>query len=194
MNKLRVLFTSAIASTVLFSAANANEFSIDINDNDVHVRYEQPVISLQNYTGFAELLYSTEIEDADIDGSIYSAGILLNQVANDLVSFRVGGKATIMTIEDSETEFALPLGGDITYKGETQSNYYRIRGFAYIAPEILSFGDLERYIELGVQAEYPFSDQLSGYIGYRNISTTFDSSAEDADISNGLYLGGIFTF
>lgn len=196
MNKLfaKAVLSTALITTASITTSQANEFSIDINDTDVHVRYEQPIPTLQNYTAFGELLYSTEIEDVEIDGSVYSAGIILSQEASHTISFRVGGKATVLTIEDSETELALPIGGDITYNGETATNFYRVRGYTYIAPKILSFGDLERYIEVGVQGEYPFSNQLSGYVGYRNVNTSFHNDSSDADISNNIYIGGTFTF
>ena len=68
---------------------------------------------------------------------------------------------------------------------------------AYFAPNVLSFGDMDDYQEFEIRGEYKVSEQLTGYVGYRNNRADYDTNnvkIKNADLYDGVMIGGQFNF
>lgn len=184
------------------SYVQALEVSLDINDAEIHANAIQPLSQGQNYFIVADGIYSEASNlsntNNDPETLLLSGGFLLQQPLNDMFSFKFGAKvAAVLNDELEDLQIATPLGGEVTYVGQTQANIFYVKGFGYIAPDIISFGDMTNYLELGVQAEYPFTNQLRAYLGYRHVSAGLDEKQLGSDnitISSRPYVGVTFTF
>ena len=68
---------------------------------------------------------------------------------------------------------------------------------AYFAPNVLSFGDMDDYQEFEIRGEYKVSEQLTGYVGYRNNSADYNvNGAKDKnrELYDGVMFGAQFNF
>lgn len=83
------------------------------------------------------------------------------------VSFGVGIKVVAATIEKNNT-MALALGGQARLS-PSDDKKLGIIGQLYFAPDVVTFGDADRFIETGVRVEYEIMQQAAAYVGYRKI-------------------------
>ena len=84
-----------------------------------------------------------------------------------IASFGVGVKVVAGTIAKKNT-VALALGGQVRLT-PTDDKKFGIIGQIYFAPDVVTFGDADRYVETGVRMEYEIMPQAAAYLGYRKI-------------------------
>ncbi len=87
---------------------------------------------------------------------------------------------------------ALGVGGFARY---TLPEYNRIAlsGHAYFAPNIVAFGNADRFFEYAFRVEYNILRQANVYVGYRHVSTDF-SGGPTLTMDTGLHVGLRITF
>lgn len=102
------------------------------------------------------------------------------------VSVGVGIKG--LTAEaNGNTVAAVALGGLVRYS-PFPDHRLGIIGLLYFAPNIVTFGDADRYTEAGARLEYEIIPQAAAYLGYRKINFGFESKP-DATLDEGAYVG-----
>ena len=82
---------------------------------------------------------------------------------------------------------ALGLGGFFRYSFP-QANRFGIRGHLYFAPDVVAFGDTERYMEAALGVSYNVLRDADVYIGYRYVKAEF-SDTPDLTLDTGLHVG-----
>lgn len=84
-----------------------------------------------------------------------------------IATFGVGVKVLAATVAKKNT-MALALGGQVRLT-PTDDQKFGIVGQLYFAPDVVTFGDADRYVETGVRMEYDILPQAAAYLGYRKI-------------------------
>lgn len=82
---------------------------------------------------------------------------------------------------------ALPLGGYVKFTPQ-QYDRVSVRGHAYFAPDVLSFGDMEKYQEYGIRLGYNVMREADVFVGARYVRGEY-KKAPDAKFDTGLHLG-----
>ncbi|MDO8413151.1 MAG: YfaZ family outer membrane protein [Gallionellaceae bacterium] len=180
--RLILVFTLLTASTQVLADA------VDINlSNDVaQFQYLAPMGQVgqgksEFHMGF---LYN------DSNNILGDMGLLVkNNAGNaDILSGGIGGKVVVARIT-SNNAAALALGGKLRYAPFADKRW-GIIGQVYFAPDIVTFGDADRYIQTGVGIEYEIMPQAAAYVGYRNIKVGMKATlAPDARLDEGAHIG-----
>ncbi|MEL7298646.1 MAG: YfaZ family outer membrane protein, partial [Pseudomonadota bacterium] len=100
----------------------------------------------------------------------------------------LGGKIFVIDPDALNVDaVVLGIGGYLRY---TMPQYDRINVYAhaYIAPDVLSFGDGDRFHEVEARIGYNVLREADVYVGLRNISASFDNGAE-LTVDTGLIAG-----
>ncbi|MFI4941428.1 MAG: YfaZ family outer membrane protein, partial [Burkholderiales bacterium] len=83
---------------------------------------------------------------------------------------------------------ALAIGGMVRY-APFPDRRFGIVGQLYLSPNIVTFGDADRYTETGVRFEYEIIPQAAAYLGYRRINFGLKSVFSDVTLDEGAFLG-----
>ena len=136
----------------------------------------------------------------------YDAGIVFNRY--DRGNFYQGHTGLLLTGDMGlrEVNLAAGIGGRLLYSklGSSNGGAFAIGGqiearpvtfnrlgvsaSSYYAPNITSFGDINRYLESTMSLDYEVIHGGSVYAGYRNIKQDIGSSG-NTTVDNGLNLG-----
>lgn len=98
---------------------------------------------------------------------------------------------------DADSGGAISLGGQL--EGRLPSyNRIGLTGYAYYAPDVLTFGQVDEYREFGLALDYAVIRGGSIYVGYRNIhqkiTTGNGQITQDLTADNGTHIGLRFKF
>lgn len=100
----------------------------------------------------------------------------------------LGGRMLYLNSDVANADgYALALGGFFNYT-LTAHNRIGFGGDLYFAPEILSGGDAEGYLEFGAWLGYNILRDATVYVGYRDISADFEQ-ASGVTLDSGLNVG-----
>src|SRR5690606_2834113 len=142
--------------------------------------------------GGAQVDYGLLHQEDDV--YIGSLGLhLVDNAGTESSPFQVGLGGRLMFIDtDAASGGVIAIGawGRYTFPA---ANRLAIAGNIHVAPSVKSFGDIEKYLEYGVRAEYEVLRNASLYLGYRDIEADFDV-ADDVELDDGLHVGMRFTF
>lgn len=134
--------------------------------------------------------------NTDDDGWVANASLYLTGFASDgtnPLQAGIGGR-TGWVDGDSSKQSGIPLavGGFVKYTFP-KWNRLSLRGEGWIAPEILSFGDLDKYQDYTVRVGYNVLKQADLYIGYRYVKGNF-SDAPSVTFDDGGHIGFTIRF
>lgn len=87
---------------------------------------------------------------------------------------------------------AVALGGFARYV-LPDADRFSIRGHLYYAPDVVSFGDLDEYYEIGARVGYNVVRDADVYIGVRTVKTEYDGGG-DLSFDSGVHIGFEFRF
>lgn len=170
--------------TLIASPVFADSLSLDLNNDALRLNYSHGFA--KNYTSDFAWVH---VKD---QGNTFTGGINLTQkLSNDLDAI-IGGKAVFQQHDILEDGTAVAVGGGLRFTPPANRKV-SIAGSLYFAPNVLSFGDMKNYQEFELRGEYAFSDQLTGYAGYRNNQADYDKR-KNVDLYDGLMVGGEFHF
>lgn len=184
----------ALASTTLLTMVSAPAWAdaIDINlgDNSAQLQYS----SAMGRDSLGKSEFHMGFIYTDQDNLFGDAGILVkNEVGSGLPGVTVGvGIKGLMATSDSQEAVALALGGQVRFSPPSASRF-GIAGQFYFAPDIVTFGDADRFIETGVRLEYEILPQAVAYLGYRKIKFGLET-APDTVLDEGAHVGVKITF
>lgn len=173
---------------LLIAAGGAQADSLDLNLNNDAVR----------------LTFSWDARD---DKLTFDAGWLHHQdngnvahVGLHLVDFAasgpsapevgIGGRLFYVDADtgpSSQQGGALGLGGFFRY-ALPQANRFAVRGHLYFAPDVVAFGDTEKYLEAALGIGYNVLRDADLYIGYRYVKAEF-TGAPDLTMDTGVHVG-----
>ncbi len=116
-------------------------------------------------------------------------GILVkNEVGGNApgVSLGVGIKGLTARVKPNNI-WALSVGGQARYSPPTDTRFGLVGEF-YFSPNIVTFGDADRYYETGVRLEYAVTPRAVAYLGYRKIKFGLKSGV-DTTLDDGGHIG-----
>lgn len=175
----------AVALALASSSAWADAIDINLGDNSAQLQYSSAMgrDSLGKSEFHMGFLYT------DQDNLLGDAGILVkNEVGSNLPGVTVGvGVKGLMATSESSDALALALGGQIRFSPASASRF-GIAGKFYFAPNIVTFGDADRFIETGVRLEYEILPQAVAYLGYRKIKFGLEIGP-DTVLDEGAHVG-----
>ena len=179
--KRGLAFTAAL---LLCGGAFADEIDFSFNSDAFRMLYihDFDANDLQSDFGY---LYN------DDDGWVANASLHLTGLASDGANpLRAGlGGRTGYVNGDRSGQRGVPLavGGFIKYSFPNL-NRLSIRGDAYIAPSILTLGDLDKYQDYSVRIGYNVLKAADIYLGYRFVEGKFDNNTK-AKFDDGANIG-----
>jgi hypothetical protein len=171
-----------VLGTLLAPAeTRAGELDFDLSNSAARFDFRFPVTD-SGLHGDVGILHHEN------DGDMIFGGIqLVDDAGGGSEPFKVGLGVRAVSIDANAADgSALAIGGFFDYVFP-EYNRFAIGGYAYIAPKVTAFGDMERYLEYGVRADYRVMKRASIFVGYRDVSADF--VAGDATIDDGLHLG-----
>ncbi len=116
-------------------------------------------------------------------------GILVkNEVGGNApgVSLGVGIKGLTARVKPNNI-WALSVGGQVRISPPADTRFGLVGEF-YFSPNIVTFGDADRFYETGVRLEYAVTPRAVAYLGYRKIKFGLKSGI-DATLDDGGHVG-----
>jgi hypothetical protein len=162
------LFLIAMLSTG--AMAVAHEIDLSLNEDALRLAYATEVgKGLRIDGGF--------LTDSD-EGEVVHAGF---QVMGDAapggqkLTAGIGGRLAYLDGDGSKREgYALGLGGSFRWP-IPRYNRFAVSGELYWAPDILTGGDAEEYVDSTVRVGYSVTRQADVYVGARYVSADYDN-------------------
>lgn len=185
-----ILSICVTALTVLTfsSAARADALDINLSNEVAQFQYIAPMGNMGQgkSEGHAGLLFNNK------DNLQVEAGVMVSNEGNSpaFASLGVGLKGVAAKIEKNDAA-ALALGGQIRIT-PADDRKFAILGRLFFAPDIVTFGDAEKYVETLVRAEYNIMDNAAAYVGYRKITFDIDlppAQVAELDLDEGVHVG-----
>lgn len=184
--RILALSLLAFSTTVL-----ADAFDVNMNDTSVQLQYRA---SMGHDTlGRSELHFGYLY--ANKNNSFGDLGILVqDEVGSNApgVTVGVGLKGVIARSQNNFNATALAIGGLVRFAPFTDTRF-GISGLVYLSPNIVTFGDADRFIETGVKLDYEVIPQAVVYLGYRKIKFNLNAGS-DGTLNEGVNVGVKISF
>lgn len=183
-----MLLSRIFAVSLLFICTSAWSDAVDINLRDNSAQLQYSASMGRDTLGRSELhagfLY------VDKDNRLGDIGILVqDEVGERVPGLSVGAGIKGLTAKAQRfNATALAIGGMVKY-APLANRRFSIVGELYLSPNIVTFGDADRYVETNVRFEYELIPQASAYIGYRKINFGLENYPVDAVLDEGAHLG-----
>jgi hypothetical protein len=182
------MFLRRILAFILLAASTAalaDAFDINMNDTSVQLQYAAAMGRAN--LGKSELhfgyLYTSD------KNSFGDLGVFVkDEVGSSVpgVSVGVGIKGLIAHAKNYDAS-ALAVGGLVRY-APFPDKRFGISGLVYLSPNIVTFGDADRYVETSAKLDYEIIPQAVAYLGYRKIAFNLKNST-DATLDEGVIIG-----
>lgn len=177
-----ILLALTLFFPFLFSnVATASQVDLDINDETVHIAIaSQP--SRKNLNLSASILHHED------DGDVYAIGAFVQSPINNRQDLHgaLGGRLYYMDA-DGPDGYGLGLGGEIGFK-IPQITDLSLHAELYYAPKVLTFNDVDRFIDTSIRLKYRVLEQGSIYVGYRKQEVDIEHG-DKTDIDKGAHIG-----
>lgn len=176
---------AAVAAAALASApASAAELDLSLNDDAARLTYAWD-IAADNLRLDAGWLHHQD------RGDVINVGLHLEGAAssgNNPVIGGLGGKVFYIDPDGTSLDaVVLGVGGFLRYT-LPRYNRFNLYAHAYFAPDVLAFGDGDRYQEVEARIGYNVLRDADVFIGVRYANIEFDP-AGDLTMDNGLNVG-----
>ena len=161
------LLLIAVLSTGVTAAAH--EIDLSLNEDALRLAYATEVgDGLRIDGGF--------LTDAD-EGEVVHAGFqVMGEAApaSQKLTAGIGGRLAYLDGDGSQREgYALGLGGSVRW-AVPRYDRFAVTGELYWAPDILTGGDAEEYVDGTVRVGYSVTRQADVYVGARYVSADYD--------------------
>lgn len=190
---LRGLVTLSLLA--LSTTALADTVDINLRDSSVQMQYKSsfgrdPLGKTEFHMG---VLYAGK---SNVMGDI---GLLVkDELGGNAPGFSVGVgiKGVLARVKDkgpaASDASALALGAMVRYSPPTLRRMGLV-GELYASPNIVTFGDANRFVETNVRLEYEVIPSAVAYLGYRNVQFNLDNKP-NATLDEGPFLGVRISF
>ncbi|GAB1257530.1 YfaZ family outer membrane protein [Aurantivibrio plasticivorans] len=184
--KLKISATALLIGSSLlptaFCQAEINSFDINLSEHAVEGTLDIGG-PWQNTHQSISVQYNDDL-DRDEDGYTLAYG-LYSGGAKGEISGSLGGKAMLIDA-DIVDGGALALGGEFRWYFHPEISL-QVRG--HLAPSVLSFGDVDRYRELGVHVAFDLIPNTHIYVGVKTAEAKFEGFKRDAEFQDGINIG-----
>ncbi|TDJ47960.1 MAG: hypothetical protein E2O52_01965 [Gammaproteobacteria bacterium] len=166
------------------SQVMADELDLGLNSDAVYVQY------VHHYRESSLRLDGGWLHHTD-NGDVAHVGLLLADLASSgpsKVEAGLGGRLVYTDGDRSKQDgLGLPLGGFIRFTPQ-QFNRVSLGASLYLAPDVLTVGDLDKYQEYAVRASYNLLREADIYIGARYVKGEYNK-APDVRFDTGMHIG-----
>ena len=180
-----VSLVAAILPTLFSPMAWADSFDVNLRDTSAQIQYSASMG--RDTLGKAEL--HAGVLYANKQNMLGDFGLLVkDDVGGNApgVTVGVGIKGLMAKVGDIDAA-ALALGGLVRFAPFADSRF-GIVGHLYFSPNIVTFGNANRYTETVLRLEYEIIPQAAVYVGYRRISFGFEK-LPNIVLEKGAHLG-----
>ncbi|MEQ1440755.1 YfaZ family outer membrane protein [Fontimonas sp. SYSU GA230001] len=190
----RLVGTMALALCAVAGGARAEIVDVSIGDNSFRGAFYGPLSRFASDTNGqydVGVIVRPKRED-DLFVAHVGALVTGDAGARDFNLAAGLGLRGVYIGRDHDSGGALALGGqaEARYPG-----YERIglSVYGYFAPEVICFGEFDRYYEIGTAVDYQVLKNASVYAGYRNVNVRLETG-RDITADNGLHVGMRLSF
>lgn len=191
LRRLFVLSVLTVSTAAAFSSvAQADTIDFNLRDRSAQLQYSASMgaSTLGKSQMHAGVLY------VDKDNMFGDLGMLVKDDVGSSapgLSVGVGIKGFAATVKTNDS-YGVALGAEVRYSPPTISKL-GIVGQLYVSPNIVTFGDADRFIETGARVEYEVIPQAVAYLGYRKIKFGIEAGP-DVILDEGLHVGVRLSF
>ena len=168
---------------VLAAGAHAAEVDLNVNDNAARLTLGLPL-------GNNVLVDGSWLHHND-NGDVVSVGAHVTGAASGVDPLQAGLGVRFNYIYndrgDEEDGTALGMGGFLRYT-LPQYDRFSFGGSLYYSPEVLSFGDIEKFYEYGLWSSYSLIKDADIYLGWRTMKAEFKSDGTER-MDTGFHVG-----
>ena len=183
----RILALSLLA---FITAALADTFDLNLNDSSVQLQYGA---SMGKDTLGRSELHLGYLYNNDKNSFLELGFRVKDELGSNAPGVTVGfGLKGLYARSQNYNASAMAIGGLVRY-APFKNTRFGIGGQVYLSPNIVTFGDADRYIETGVKLDYEVIPQAVVYLGYRKIEFKL-SSDTDATFDEGAVIGLSMSF
>lgn len=175
----------------LFGAeAGAREVDLSLSNDTALLRYATPI----SYSGYGQtkadigLMY-TEPNDVMFVGGVEMMGEAGSHAPG--LHLGVGIKGYAVALDSGADVGSIALGGKIWYVPPA-FNRLGLVGQLYFGPDVTTFGDAEKLLDVHMRVEYEVLPEAAIYVGFRNVRVDVDNTAGgtvNVDLDKGWHLG-----
>lgn len=175
-----------MASSVTAYAGGAIDFSL--SNDSIRVEHDAVLVGTGAHltTGF---LYNEEESNWAITAGFNAVDATM---ANQELIGGVGFKGMVLSSDVEDLTFAAGVGGFLRWQPDFM-NGLGLEGEAYLAPSILSFGELTYAHELVGRITYKVLPQARVFVGYHDVSASYEDQ-NDVEIDSTFHLGFRMTY
>ena len=178
--------TSAALAAVFLLCTNAVADEIDLSFNSDAFRFFYIHELESNNLSWDGGVLNNSDEGFVINTSLYLTGFASD--GTNPLEAGIGGRTGLVDGDDSgQTGIPLALGGYLKFTFPNL-NRLSIRADAYLAPDILTAMDLEKYEDYTIRIGYNVLQEADIYIGARYVKGKFDNDTH-ALFDNGMHMG-----
>lgn len=185
-----------VGLSLLIFCTTAMADTIDLNLRNSSAQFQYSSSMGREALGKTEFHFGALYSSARNNSSntLGELGILVkDEVGSQVPGFSVGvGIKGLLAHTQGTNESAIAIGGLIRYSPPGLSRM-GIIGQIYLAPDITTFGDANRYVETGLRVEYEVIPNAAAYIGYRNIYFNLGNRA-NTTVDEGAFIGVRMSF
>jgi hypothetical protein len=185
LRRILALSLLACSTTVL-----ADAFDINLNDTSVQLQYGASMG--KDTLGRSELhlgyLYAND-KNSFLDLGFRVKDELGTNAPGVTVGFGLKG---LYADSKNYSASAMAIGGLVRY-APFKDTRFGIGGLVYLSPNIVTFGDADRFIETGVKLDYEVIPQAVVYLGYRKIEFKLTTDT-DATLDESAVIGLTMSF
>ncbi|WP_196157962.1 YfaZ family outer membrane protein [Reinekea sp. G2M2-21] len=187
MNIKKAIVAAVAASVAGGSFAGG---AVDFSLSNTSVRLEHDAVLVGTGAHFSTgVLYSEETGNWSLSVGFNAVDATM---ANKELIGGVGFKGQMLSTEVSDFDVALGVGGFLRWQPDFM-NGLGVEGQAYIAPSILSFGDLTEVYDGVARISYKVLPQARAFVGYHIVRGTYVADAYD-DVDSTFHLGFRITY
>lgn len=163
-------------------------FDINLNDDVVAADFGWRLGGRQLHAGVGWL------HNQDRGDVVHFAMHLVDAAASGADTLQAGLGLRLVYANPDESSLdggAVALGGFARYV-LPNANRFHIAGHLYYAPDVVSFGDVSEYYEVGARIGYNVIRDADVYLGVRSVKTDYELG--DLSFDSGLHVGFQFRF
>jgi len=159
----------------------ATQVNLDISDETVH-------FAIASKPAKKKLNISASLLHHEDDGNVYSIGAFVqSKIGNSQGLYGALGARLYHLDADGPDGYGLGLGGAVGFKIPAVQGL-SVQAEGYYAPKVLTFDDVERFIDASVRIKYQALEQGSIYVGFRKQEIDIKDGGK-RDIDKGVHVG-----
>lgn len=184
----KIKHLAPLATLLAVGAVNAHTLDLAINDDAVGFDFTTQIPKSELNLG-AGLLHHQDLGDA-FYGSLFVADNVNKQSA---ILAGIGARYYFIDADEIDQDgTALGIGGFMNWDVPGVPNL-SLRGDLYYAPDVLSFGEVEKFVDFSGRVQYRLIEQAWVYLGYRRAKVS-PEEGNNQNIDEGAMIGVMVWF